>query len=225
MDVSTALGLLAASQPTKIFVEKTLGPTFEYLGTTLRDSLASKFQRNVETALTRAAEKASSSGRDLNEIPLRTAMPLLEGASREDDATLAEMWSSLIAAAATSSGNTEVPPAFPRILASLSPFDARVLAKFAEPTIRRLSQEHLIQDFRADATRARVNEAIDILQSQGLCHRATPADSTSSSRRYELRRDDPLGAKVPFVELTSLGRRFLAACAERESPGSSNEMS
>jgi Abortive infection alpha len=58
-------------------------------------------------------------------VPHRTAVPLLEAASLEDDEGLQDRWAALLANAAAQT--MEVPPSFATVLRDLDPAAARVL--------------------------------------------------------------------------------------------------
>ncbi|MDQ3739723.1 MAG: DUF4393 domain-containing protein [Actinomycetota bacterium] len=60
-----------------------------------------------------------------HQVPLRTAVPLLEAASLEDDEELVDRWAALLANA--SAETVEVPPSFANVLRELEPATARLL--------------------------------------------------------------------------------------------------
>ena len=65
-------------------------------------------------------------------VELRNIVPLIEGASYEDEPTLQDMWASLIATAALEEFNRSPQPKFSEILKQLSPLDAQVLLHLHE---------------------------------------------------------------------------------------------
>jgi hypothetical protein len=75
-------------------------------------------------AMLKAKEMIAKSGLDSHSIDLKRLIPLLEGASLEEDDDLVSRWAGLIASAATTSDTL---PAFADILRQLTPEEARML--------------------------------------------------------------------------------------------------
>ncbi len=90
--------------------------------------LADKIRIYRYNAAIRAVQKAKASigesGLQTHPIELKRLIPMLEGASLEEDEDLVARWAGLIASAAT---HSDVLPAFAEILRQLTPEEARML--------------------------------------------------------------------------------------------------
>ncbi len=201
------------------FLGKICLPAAEEFGLLLRDRVSNWRSKNLAARLSEASVALTAKGVEPREIPMRTAIPLLEGASREDESSLAVLWSALIANAANPDGD-EVPPIFPVILGQLSPLDARVLACIstlassglppdAEPQAparwgaRRSEIGELIGGVSADD----LDVAITVLMTLGLVF-DEPVVRASNGSVF-------LSDNEEFCP-SPLGQRFLSACAPLE---------
>lgn len=77
-----------------------------------------RFKREIKFAK-KAMQQLDDGGIDATPVPMRTLVPLLEGATLEDDEGMSDRWASLLANAA--SGKRDVPPSFPSVLRELEP--------------------------------------------------------------------------------------------------------
>ena len=77
--------------------------------------------------LAKAQKMLDDAGVSPISVPLRTLLPLLEGAALEEEDDLSTKWAALLANAATPDSPVDIYPSFPHILSQLSPRDARVL--------------------------------------------------------------------------------------------------
>lgn len=101
-----------------------LGPPAAEAGQYLADKVRIYRFNAAIRALQSAKKKIAESGLDAHPIDLKRLIPMLEGASLEEDDDLVSRWAGLIASAATL-GDTL--PAFADILRQLSPEEARML--------------------------------------------------------------------------------------------------
>lgn len=101
-----------------------LGPAAAEVGQYLADKVRIYRFNAVLRALRKAKEKIASSGVDAHPIDLKRLIPMLEGASLEEDEDLVSRWAGLIASTAT---HGDTIPAFADILKQLSPEEARML--------------------------------------------------------------------------------------------------
>jgi hypothetical protein len=116
----------AAIDGARAFFQRIAGPAAEELGLLIQDKVKSyRAALTVRTAI-KAAEMLREAGRDAGPVPPRVLLPLLDGASVEDDANLSERWAALLANAADAAG-PGVAPSFPFILRQLSPLDAFIV--------------------------------------------------------------------------------------------------
>ena len=114
--ISIVAGASLLKAPVQEFLKRISGPAADEIGEWFRDKVREFRSRNAGRAVARAQQILVGLEREAVEIPLRTLLPLLEGASLEDDPRLSEKWASLLAAAADSAPKTAVLPSFPRIL-------------------------------------------------------------------------------------------------------------
>jgi hypothetical protein len=194
----------------------------------LASALTTYRLRNLADRLRGAQELTEASGRPVQPIPPRLLVPLIEGASLEDDAALQARWEALIASAATARDAEDVSPYFAEILSQLTPFAARVLATLADPPFEipipdgwskprypvagvKLVAIARYLDAPADA---RLEAALDVLVAIGVVIRAVeePDSDTFLAQLAE-------GPKLKYA-VSVLGQRFLAACTPATSPSS-----
>jgi len=222
-----AAGVALTPLATKLLV-RTLGPAADAVGEHFAEKVTHYFERNRNRAVNRAAEMVAASGRETREVPIRTALPLLEGASREDDPELSEQWAALLANAATADDENAIPPLFPTILSQLTPIAAevlRVLDVHTQPprvltratelglaskphglaalTVHDISER--LEHDRGIQTRysLAIEINVDVLISQGLAAREWHETDGASLPGFE--------EIDPFIRITELGRRFLQA--------------
>src|SRR5690606_5504871 len=79
------------------FLERLTGPAATELGLMWGDKARYYRYRNQVRLLIRAREMLEKAGLAANHVPLRTLLPLLEGAATEDDESLSEKWAALLA--------------------------------------------------------------------------------------------------------------------------------
>jgi hypothetical protein len=89
----------------KSFLEKIAGPASEEIGLLLQDKVKLYRFKNWYKILGKAKKYLEERKIEPKAIPLRTLLPLLEGASLEDDDYLADKWAALISNAAAGSLN------------------------------------------------------------------------------------------------------------------------
>lgn len=120
-------GIPAAIEAAKEFLGKIAGPAAEEVGLLLQDKVRIYRFSNQLKMLTKTQKMLNETGVSPTSVPLRTLLPLLEGAALEEEDDLSSKWAALLANAATPNSPLAIYPSFPRILSQLSPRDARVL--------------------------------------------------------------------------------------------------
>ncbi len=120
-------GAPAAFEAAKEFLGKIAGPAAEEVGLLLQDKVKIYRFRNQLKVLAKAQKMLDDAGVSPASVPLRTLLPLLEGAALEEEDDLSIKWAALLANAATPNSPLLIYPSFPHILSQLSPRDARVL--------------------------------------------------------------------------------------------------
>ena len=126
--ISTAIvtgGLEAGVSAAKGLVERLFGPAADELGAMLSDKARLYRLKNTLRVLAKTQELLSNAKIEGNQVPLRTLLPILDGAAMEDDESLSAKWAGLLASAAASP--PAVHPSFPRILSELTPREAAML--------------------------------------------------------------------------------------------------
>lgn len=111
----------------KPFLAKVIGPASEEIGELGRDYIKGWRAKNGNQVLAGADTLLKDAGREPQQVPLKTLLPLLDAASLEDDAVLAAHWMALLANAADPAQRLQVQPAFIEVLRQLTPTDAQVL--------------------------------------------------------------------------------------------------
>jgi len=137
--IETALaktGIPAAIEAAKEFLEKIAGPAAEEVGLLLQDKVRIYRFRNQLKMLAKAQKMLDDAGVSPTSVPLKTLLPLLEGAALEEEDDLSTKWAALLANAATPNSPLAIYPSFPHILSQLSPRDARVLDEIYDLALR-----------------------------------------------------------------------------------------
>ena len=112
-------GTAAAVPAAKNLLVRILGPSADLIGERLKDNLLS--------VLAKAETMSEEASLELQRMPARTGLAILQRASREEDDSMQTRWAALLANAARSDKKADLPPSFPEILAALSPGEARLL--------------------------------------------------------------------------------------------------
>ena len=203
---ASALGL---SPMAGKLVERVLGPAADELGEIVRAKVNSRRNKVIE----KAAAGLNEAKVEPREVPLRLLAPIIEHASLEDDASLADKWAALLANAAAGNEGAEVTPLFTHILAMMSPLHAAFLDLIASPDKITKVMEQLAADtgigpaateIDSEVARFDVPLMINSLVTQGLLQKAGP-ERTPTGLRWSLTGPDR-------YEISPLGYAFLAAC-------------
>jgi hypothetical protein len=122
-EIGKVVGSLA--QPVQGFLGKLLGPASSEAGELLADNIRFIRWKNTLKILEKAQKEMEIRGIQPKEVPLKTLLPVLEGASLEsDDVNLQDKWANLLISAA--SGNLSR-PSYPKILSELVQSEAQIL--------------------------------------------------------------------------------------------------
>ena len=116
-----------AADIAKSFLSKLVGPASEEAGLILKENVRFYRLKNQLRILRKAQDMLNEAGIEPNAVPLRTLLPLLEGASLEDDESLGDKWAALLANAAAGAITEGSHPSFPKILGEMSPQEALML--------------------------------------------------------------------------------------------------
>jgi hypothetical protein len=136
---------IAGATAARAFLSKVLGPATDKVAEILSDEvegwrkeLARRREQRFLRITCSAAEQLNSAKVEPVRIPDYIALPLLEFATLVDDEGLQEKWAALLANAAMPNPQVTVSEVFPRILASLSPRQARFLDVFFDYSYGRI---------------------------------------------------------------------------------------
>ena len=216
---ATAAAVYGLSNLGKGLLERALGPVADEFG---QDMLERYRARNRNASTNRAAEMVDECGRDAHTVPLRTLLPLLDGASREDDPAMQERWAALLANAVIAGDDDGLPPVFASILTNLTPSAARGLELLGTPRIQPVALMTPLrptcgmtpEQFAAllypeqDQALYRANAVVGVLVREALVSQ-TPVLEQSAMI-------SDLGANLRVngvdLQVTSLGFQFLRAC-------------
>jgi hypothetical protein len=112
---------------------KLAGPLAEELGLMFGDKAREYRVRNWISVEKQVRQMLAEANAEPHSIPPRQFLPLLEGASLEDEPTLQERWAALIANFATS--DFDMPAVFIEFLKELSPIEAIALNRMWEAVV------------------------------------------------------------------------------------------
>jgi len=134
----TARKAIDASSRLGSFLNKVLGDAFQELGQSLHDWTKYYRYKNllaIQDKVERIHRQRAIEDK-ISPIPLRFAISLIESASLEDEETIQEMWSALIANSTDPTKTKSTRRVFINILSSLEPVDAKILNVLAKPSWR-----------------------------------------------------------------------------------------
>jgi hypothetical protein len=106
------------------------GPALTEAGEMLGDRIRFRRWRNQLQILLRAEELLQRAGISPRAVPLRTLVPLIEGASLEEDETIQDLWAALLANAVQDGAKIVLHSACIQILRNISPLEAQVMLRF-----------------------------------------------------------------------------------------------
>lgn len=125
--VGTAAGVVnVAAKQLQDFIAAITGHAGESIGTIL-GSIAKRRIDNADSVGRKAYLTILNIGVSPQAIPLPVLVPLLEGASLQEDPSMQEMWANLFATAADPRHASSVVPSFPSVLRELRRADAQLL--------------------------------------------------------------------------------------------------
>lgn len=115
----------------KSFLKKLINPPLEELGLFVADNIKYWRFKNQIKILKKAEEYVRNNNIEIKQIPLKVLIPLLEGASLEEDNDLRDKWSALLVNYADKNKNINC-SVYPSILNQLSSNEARCLNEMLE---------------------------------------------------------------------------------------------
>jgi hypothetical protein len=109
------------------FLNRLLGPAVDETGQLLADKVRYRRFRNQVRIAEGAQRLVEAAGLSPVPVPLQILVPLVEKASLEEDPTVQEMWSTLLANAATAKARHGLHRLCVEVLAGISPKEALIL--------------------------------------------------------------------------------------------------
>jgi hypothetical protein len=203
---ATALGVIYKGVGP--FVTKILGPAADEIGEIGRDYVKGLRTRNVGRTLTDAATLLDATGREAQAVPLKVLDPLLNAASMEEEATLAEKWAALLANAADPAQQAPVQPAFVEVLRQLTATDAQVVSRLYQAAEHSSGTEKMHTVFPAGMmsglklTQDQMRLSMDNLIRLQLC-KPVATYGGYSTESFEM---------PSAVLMTTFGLRFIQSC-------------
>jgi hypothetical protein len=165
----------------------------------------------------RAKTLLSDAGREAQAVEEKVLFPLVQAASLESDATLANLWAALLANAADPVQQAPVQPGFVEVLRQLTPVEARVLkmasATGIDPkslTPHYISIELLLPKL-APLTQQELKVFTGNLTRLGLCLSASRQEVQNNSPLAARTRLSSMGPGFDIIQVTPFGLAFLAA--------------
>jgi hypothetical protein len=127
MEIEAAFTALGAPVASLWVLKKLCGPTLDVAGEILADRARLWRLKNLAAILGEAGGLVAQNGLDLKQLPLKTLLPLLDGASLEEEPALRTLWARLLANASAEGTTISVTGIACEMLRSLSSADAMVL--------------------------------------------------------------------------------------------------
>ena len=106
------------------FLLTLVGPVGKEMGEIMADKVRFLRFKNSLRTFERAKQLLAEHEIEPHQVNIKILIPVLEGASLEEDDNLVEKWAGLLASA---SANEPFHPSFPQLLNELSPLDAQIL--------------------------------------------------------------------------------------------------
>jgi hypothetical protein len=114
------------------YINKLLGPSADELGLVIGEHARIYRLKNAFRLFKRANEMTTEAGFEPKQVSMKSLLPLLEGASLEDDESLADKWAALLSNASDPASKTTMKPAYAEILRQLIPQEVQLLDKIFE---------------------------------------------------------------------------------------------
>lgn len=118
-------GIEEAAATARHYLDTLLGDSLGQAGRLIADTVGFWRFKNQVRIILKAKAFLESKGIDPKAVLPKVALPILEAGSLENDEEMHGRWTMLLANAAASPDS--ISPAFPKILAELSPLDAKIL--------------------------------------------------------------------------------------------------
>jgi hypothetical protein len=194
------------------FINKLLGPGADEIGLMLGERIKMYRLRKQIELFYEAKKMLTEAGIEPKQVNLKTLLPLMEGASLEDDISISSKWAALLANAATENGDTIVEPSFADVLKQLTSTQCLLLDLIYKQIKgeRLKSQEWALEPVRLQRIQERIGldyapfqQCVENLLRLRLC-------SETRVRRFDSFSDSSKG--FYNVNPTLFGFAFYTAC-------------
>jgi hypothetical protein len=242
IDSTTIVVGLAIYGGAKEFFSRIAGKIADKVGDDVADAFSVKLRtyrlKNWAEAVRSAHAQVEAAKREAKAIPPKVLIPLMEGASLEDDESMQARWASLLARAAVAGNADDIPPAYASILSQLTPLSATTLeilrdtrqlagwdqdpgvykTKIGDDLREQLGGRWVYNGAAEMYDRfAEAEAALDLLIRQGLAARTSLLKKKRPALQAgNLAYPEQLEKAGYAIYITELGRRFLAACQPLE---------
>jgi hypothetical protein len=201
----------AGMKPFADLVQKMFGGAVEQIGGMWTDAIATRRLLRREKLLRKVAEKSAEAGFDPTTVPDKIWMPIVQGALVEEEESLQDIWANLLANAANPRQDTEVHPAFARILEELAPEDALFLNNFYDSLAKNSRSMDRFELWHPNGKS--IQKSLDVLLRNGLFVKGEMyLHNTDGDGNRHKRKEDEWVLKRGDYELTDLGELFVLAC-------------
>lgn len=210
-------GIPAAIKSATEFLNKLFGPASEEVGLLLGERARTFRLRNMLKTLGKTQEMLKNASIEPKSVELRVLIPLLDGASLEDNESLSVKWAALLANATISRQAANVSQIFSNILSQLSPTDALVLdnmklQSFSFATSTGTSEPISVKSQIMESVSLKDEEyafSIDNLRRLGLCIIDPPFFQGGVVKEFDMQQ-----IRRDVIVTTELGLQFMRACSE-----------
>ena len=220
--ISVALvksGIPAAIKSATEFLNKLLGPASEEVGLLLGERARTFRLRNMLKTLGKTQEMLKNASIEPKSVELRVLIPLLDGASLEDNESLSVKWAALLANATISGQAANISQIFSNILSQLSPTDALILdnmklQSFSFGTSGETTEPFSFRGQIMESVSLKDEEyafSIDNLRRLGLCIIDPPffQGGVVNGKEFDMRQ-----IRRDVIVITELGLQFMRVCSE-----------
>ena len=117
------------------------GPMFDEFGAILADKARVYRAKNLVSTIRKTERILREAGLQVNAVPTRLLLPIMEASSVENNEAIQEMWAGLLATASQQAD--VVSPSFIETLKQLTPDEARHLEVISQETLKFQKKDHL----------------------------------------------------------------------------------
>jgi hypothetical protein len=191
----------------KNFLQKLINPPLEELGLLIADNIKLWRFKNQVKILTKAEEYINKKNIKIKQIPLKILVPLLDGASLEEDDDLRDKWSALIVNYANENQKINC-TIYPNILNQLSSNEARCLDKMLEKGTYDVGEfSDLWNEFELNWGNVDNLKRLGLLEAKSDIYASEPEYDEDGTFRQEIYEEGD-----NEYRLTSLAKEFIKTC-------------